>query len=174
MLAALFVTLAVVIFPGCRKTEIDPENHLSYQIGWKTYQYPFLNTPGLFGSTWRSIEAKSVTGGFYIEANYSSISHNTLHISFVNTVNDLPQTYYAIPDGQVWISMDNYKQKDGNFYIVDSRDASAYIKFDHVSAEYVEGSFEFTLVKSDKNNLSNIDPGKTIHLKKGKFRIKVN
>lgn len=45
---------------------------------------------------------------------------------------------------------------------------------DHVSAEYVEGSFEFTLVKSDRNNMADIDPGKTIHLKKGKFRIKVN
>lgn len=170
----LFAMLVLTVFSGCRKTPIDPENRLSYQVGLKKYNYPFLSTPGLFGSTWRSIEAISVIGGFYINANYSSVSHNTLYISFANTVNDLPQSYYAIPDGQVWIKMEDYKQKDDGFYIVDLRDKDAYIKFDHVSAEYVEGSFDFTLVKSDPDNIANIQPGKTIRLKNGKFRIKVN
>lgn len=31
---------------------------------------------------------------------------------------------------------------------------------------YVGGSFAFTPVKSDKNNISTIDPGKTIRLKR--------
>lgn len=171
----LCLILVILAFAGCRKTTpTDPDNRLSYQVGLKKYNYPFLSTPGLFGGTWRSIEAISVMGGFYINANYSSISHNTLHISFGNTVNDLPRSYYAIPDGQVWIKMENYKQKDDGFYIVDPRDKAAYIKFDHVSAEYVEGSFDFTLVKSDPGNITNIQPGKTIRLKNGKFRIKVN
>ncbi|GEM_PF-1859687 len=170
----LLVIFVAAGFTGCRKTDIDPDNNLSYQIGAKKYHYPYTSTPGLFGGAWRSIEAISVMGGFYMDANYTSRSHNTLHISFGNTVNDLPQAYYAIRDGQVFISMDNYKQKDDGFYIVDPRDKDAYIKFDHVSSEYVEGSFEFTLVKSDRNNMALIDPGKTIRLKKGKFRIKVN
>lgn len=45
----LFTILVLAVFSGCRKTPIDPDNRLSYQIGLKKYNYPFLSTPGLFG-----------------------------------------------------------------------------------------------------------------------------
>lgn len=109
-----------------------------------------------------------------INTNYTETTHNTMYFQFYNTVNDLPQTYYAISDGSVFISMDSYKGPNGDYYIRDLSDNDGYIQFDHISEAYVEGNFSFKMVKADPITNAIKTPKKTIHLKTGKFRIVVN
>lgn len=70
--------------------------------------------------------------------------------------------------------MNKYKGPDGDFYVLDIQDKNGYFKFSHVSEEYIEGSFSFKMVKADRDNPHIIYPNQSIHLKRGKFRMKVH
>lgn len=166
--------LLVLIWSGCAKKNINPENNLSYKIGLWNYNYSFSESPKIFGGFYRSIDARQISGGFLIYANYTETTHNTINISFLNTVNDLPQDYYAVSDGNLFITMDNYKGPHGDFFILDGTDKDGYFKFDHVSEDYIEGSFSFKMIRADRDDLTITSPKKSIHLKKGKFRIQVH
>lgn len=170
----ILVSLFSSLGSSCGKKEIDPENNLSYKIGIKNYNYSYSQSRQIFGGYYRSIDARQISGGFILYANYTATSHNTINISFRNTVNDLPQDYYAVSDGNMWITLDNFKGPHGDFFILDLSDKDGYMKFDHVSKEYIEGSFSFKMIRADRDDQTITAPKKVIHLKKGKFRIKVH
>src|SRR5690606_28022817 len=143
-----------------------------YQIKRKKYQYEYKTYPALFGGSYRTIDARQISGGFVMYANYTETTHNTIDIIFHNTTDDLPKLNSTVANGDFFVTLDHYKGPHGDFYVLDKR-YQGYFRFTHASDEYVEGTFDFKMVKANPNDYHDINPDKTIHLKNGKFKIQV-
>lgn len=169
----ILLALMVLFQISCRKSNLDPNNQLSYKIGLKNYKYSYYESPQLFGGYYRSIKAENYTTSFVIYANYTAYTHNTLNFYFNKDNLGLLQSVYSVEDPMFFVTLDDYKGAGGNFYILDPRYKKGFVKFTHISEKYVEGTFDFKMVKSDANDLNNIDYSNTIHLKKGQFKIQI-
>lgn len=169
----LYIFVFITSILGCKKTTINPEYTFSYKINYKTYNHEYFTSPGLFGG-YQSIEARQISGGFVIATNYTHTSHNTVEMYFVNRDFDLPLNHYGSDDPNFSCTLDNYKGPNGGYYVLDRSFKAGYIKFSHVSEEYVEGTFHLRFIAADKSNPLITNPEKKTTLKNGKFRIAVH
>jgi|SRR5690606_39571746 len=174
IITCILIVVLITLNLGCEKKTINPENNFSYKIKNKTYNHEYFSYPALFGGDFHSIYARQISGGFVIETNFTQTTHNTIKMFFVNRDFDLPLNYYGSDDPNFFCSIDDYKGPGGGYYVLDKSYKEGYIKFSHVSEDYVEGSFHLQFIAADKNNPLITNPSKKTTLKNGKFRIVVH